>query len=806
MPTQTNTSDQVTVRDNVPINNPEQDTHSIASISPATVRVTTVRKYNLNINRTLRRKLEACDTVQVDYNVTGGGITGTLDTASFELFRLACTSFYKELPTQEGRCVIDISEDKKRRAVVQQTYKVRRTDETTNYTLNLYPTRNTMLLNGKDIDRFMTDHLPAIHELMCKAVNDEQLVSVANYNHILGTQLKEVLEQREMSRQSDSKQTRQTGTPDSSPSRIAPTARSTSSSVEPSQVMSSQANCSNDTSPNNMCPKCKRVLHSRGALCEAGNHWIHYHCDRLTEQEIKRLHNEPGFIYICKMCREKDDNTMVKRPCSPYIPTATTNEATSLQLPAKVQTSPKAVTPAEAILLEETLDTCHVCQTEIESTGNRCSSCLASCHDECMVNGANGEVCLSCGASQAQLELVNAQTPTPDAEAVQGDQSKLPPARRNSDGVTKEAGDASNKVLGEESHPRNETQSIAYNQGVKAKQKDKRSTTTDVQSVKHRELRQLESKLRKWEEELKLRETLLSDKEVDRKKLEDYLQKTEARNVEYEATIRTLYRKISLLEDNSSSTQPLNHSGESHFISQPSHARVETSMQQTAENPVNYMQNNLNNPNYVLINGIHQQVTNYVLKKVAQQFDQLEKYDTTLKCNTQYQYTAQQHSAPQWPNAMYQQTPQMSSTSQQYQYLPRDMTQQPVFTAQHNVYQQPPVATPTPNLAGKVCQDLGSGIKAQSGELLQDVRPDGPGEVCRGTPNTSRQQRGGSASSYSSKSYPNKHSDNSSGYTARGSPLFYSDTATHQPDGIRRHDRKAEQSFLYRARSRRGRM
>ena len=137
-----------TISDNE-VNNPvanttsdsQQQPDSNLPLSPSTVHVTTVRNYNLNINRTLRRKLNACDAVQVDYNVTGGGITGTLDTASFELFRLSCTSFYKELSTQEGRCVIDISEDKKRRAVVQQTYNVRRPDDTMNYTLNFYPTK-----------------------------------------------------------------------------------------------------------------------------------------------------------------------------------------------------------------------------------------------------------------------------------------------------------------------------------------------------------------------------------------------------------------------------------------------------------------------------------------------------------------------------------------------------------------------------------------------------------------------------------------------------------------------------------------
>lgn len=121
----------------------------------------------------------------------------SLDTASFELFRLACTSFYKELSSQEERCIIEVSEDRKRRAGVQQTYKVRRIDDTPVYTLNLYPTKNTMLLNGKDIDRFMTEHLPVIHELMCKAMNDMQLGSVSDFNRILSTELQRILQQRE---------------------------------------------------------------------------------------------------------------------------------------------------------------------------------------------------------------------------------------------------------------------------------------------------------------------------------------------------------------------------------------------------------------------------------------------------------------------------------------------------------------------------------------------------------------------------------------------------------------------------------
>ena len=54
--------------------------------------------YTLNIDRALRNKINACKKVNVDYNFTGGGITGEMDTATFELFRAACTTFYSRLP------------------------------------------------------------------------------------------------------------------------------------------------------------------------------------------------------------------------------------------------------------------------------------------------------------------------------------------------------------------------------------------------------------------------------------------------------------------------------------------------------------------------------------------------------------------------------------------------------------------------------------------------------------------------------------------------------------------------------------
>ena len=50
-------------------------------------------------------------------------MTGIMDTASFEIFRPACSTHFKNLPASEGKCVICTSEENKRKAVVQQTYK-----------------------------------------------------------------------------------------------------------------------------------------------------------------------------------------------------------------------------------------------------------------------------------------------------------------------------------------------------------------------------------------------------------------------------------------------------------------------------------------------------------------------------------------------------------------------------------------------------------------------------------------------------------------------------------------------------------
>ena len=282
----------------------------------------TTKAYTLNIDRTLRNKISACKKVFVDYNITDGGIIGDMDTATFELFRAACTAFYSRLPPEQGHCEIDMSEDKNRKAIVQQTYKVRREvtpEQTAGYTINLYPTRNRILINGKDIDYFMDSHLPEVHKLMIKPLEAGHITGASELNEILGVQMQTLLDQRR-----------------DDPQLLFPVHSRVSPQHEHELKVNQKTQDQNDLakqSPDTEAAKCfvcARVVRSRSALCEKGQHWVHYNCDKLKSDEINRLHTDKGFIYNCKQCTKED--TAVEVPVQPNQGKGNSSKSMTLEL------------------------------------------------------------------------------------------------------------------------------------------------------------------------------------------------------------------------------------------------------------------------------------------------------------------------------------------------------------------------------------------------------------------------------------------------------------------------------------------
>lgn len=120
-----------------------------------------------------------------------------------------------------------------------------------------------------------------------------------------------------------------------------------------------------------------------------------------------------------------------------------------------------------------------------------------------------------------------------------------------------------------------------------------------IVSTKMSELRQKEIKLRKWEDELKIKEKLVEDNSRDRIRMETYIKQLESEKEEYEQTIRTLKKKIVNHEDKYSTTEY----NREHLTKQPSQASSE------------------------LLDTIHKKVTNSILRQVDVQLQKIENLE-----------------------------------------------------------------------------------------------------------------------------------------------------------------------------------
>ena len=114
------------------------------------------------------------------------------------------------------------------------------------------------------------------------------------------------------------------------------------------------------------------------------------------------------------------------------------------------------------------------------------------------------------------------------------------------------------------------------------------------------------SKLRKWEESLKLKEAKSVDQEKERHRLLEYINNLEARNDELMKTINTLQRKVDILEN------PLSKSEVKVQCKEPQRSRAH---REEVDD---------------LIIGVHERVTRFVLGQVSEQLDALVNH--TGKC------------------------------------------------------------------------------------------------------------------------------------------------------------------------------
>ena len=333
------------------------------------------------------------------------------------------------------------------------------------------------------------------------------------------------------------------------------------------------------------CLKCKRNCRKRAVECATCQQWIHYNCGKLEDFIINKIETDQDYVFDCFMC-QMNSKTPTRKLVMPVMK----------QLPASEHTVPRTL--SQSILSDEMYTDCVICSKPLVDDNAACERCGSICHIYCMCPSSS-DTCLACAAMNS---------PSPNASQV-----KSPLIQNNIKGATDEQSGSSVPVAQPTSVP---TKLISV---LDTLQPNTRSLELDKKeselSQKQRELRQLELKLKKKEDDIKLKEAKIKDYEKNSMKFENKIECLEFRNQELECTLLTLKTRLASLEKQSEQIPD-----QSYISSQRPNLNMKEQSNVTIQQPNG-------NPNCarneLLIQGIHDRVSAFVLLKVEKQIERL---------------------------------------------------------------------------------------------------------------------------------------------------------------------------------------
>lgn len=143
------------------------------------------RPYNLNVDRSLRKKLEAAKRLDIEVKCTGGGVRLWFSAAAYELVKAASVEYYGGV---DERYRYEATNIKDRQGNIVE-YKVKVfAGKTHLYTFNMYHTKSSCLINGKSVERFMMHDFKNI-TTMADSYLQSQGITTLRMNDIIRTQL-----------------------------------------------------------------------------------------------------------------------------------------------------------------------------------------------------------------------------------------------------------------------------------------------------------------------------------------------------------------------------------------------------------------------------------------------------------------------------------------------------------------------------------------------------------------------------------------------------------------------------------------
>ena len=145
------------------------------------------RDYGLNKDLAMRKKLRFTDRVPMEIEESGGGINIRFNTGTYELMKSEIFQFFNA-DNRQYSSVVQIPVSDLDGNVVETKFKVKQSDSSL-FTLNMYHTKCSYLVNGHDPWHFVEVDLPNIFKVIEDKLNEQDL-SICDVN----LQIKQILQ------------------------------------------------------------------------------------------------------------------------------------------------------------------------------------------------------------------------------------------------------------------------------------------------------------------------------------------------------------------------------------------------------------------------------------------------------------------------------------------------------------------------------------------------------------------------------------------------------------------------------------
>jgi len=131
-----------------------------------------IRDFTINADKAIKKLQESANRSDISIERTGGGVTLKLNTGVYQIVKSAAHQFYTS-EDQTHTCTITPVFDRKGHQI-ETKYKVFN-GKASLYTFNLYHSRCSCLINGKDEEHFLTIDFPKIIDIVEKKLAEKKV-------------------------------------------------------------------------------------------------------------------------------------------------------------------------------------------------------------------------------------------------------------------------------------------------------------------------------------------------------------------------------------------------------------------------------------------------------------------------------------------------------------------------------------------------------------------------------------------------------------------------------------------------------